>query len=121
MVFICCLEATSGLTPPNGACKSIWEATTLERIRRPSSTTAAAVSSQEVSIPRIRTGGLSNWASLLLEVFGIFCFLCNSVSRRRSGNFYWQDQIHGVICQQFHCAIRACPKTVFKANSHVFI
>src|SRR5262249_55914061 len=32
-----------------------WVETTLDRIRRPSSTTAAAVSSQEVSIARIRT------------------------------------------------------------------
>jgi hypothetical protein len=33
---------------------STWEETTDERIRRPFSTTAAAVSSQDVSMPRIR-------------------------------------------------------------------
>src|SRR4030042_2775214 len=47
----------------------------LERIRRPSSTTAAAVSSQEVSIARIRMGGLSNFASLLVEGLAILGFL----------------------------------------------
>ena len=43
-----CLEATSGTTPPNFECAS-WEETTLERTAPPSST-AAQVSSQEVSI-----------------------------------------------------------------------
>jgi hypothetical protein len=33
---------------------AIWEATTFESWREPRSTTAAAVSSQELSIPRIR-------------------------------------------------------------------
>src|SRR5439155_552424 len=45
-------EANSGTTPPYGAWTSSWEATTLDRIRRPSATTAAAVSSQELSMPR---------------------------------------------------------------------
>src|SRR5215470_3099517 len=44
-------EASSGTTPPYGACTSSCEATMLASTLRPPSTTAAAVSSQEVSIP----------------------------------------------------------------------
>src|SRR4051812_17817538 len=47
------LDATSGTTPPKRACSSSCEATTLERMSPSALTTAAAVSSQEVSIPRI--------------------------------------------------------------------
>src|SRR4029077_12563966 len=50
----CSREANSGTTPPYFRCTSICDATTLDRISRPSATTAAAVSSQEDSIPRIR-------------------------------------------------------------------
>ncbi len=39
--------------PPNLRCTSIWDATTEESISRPWRTTAAAVSSQLVSMPRI--------------------------------------------------------------------
>lgn len=46
-------RATSGKTPPKRRCSSICVATTLETIVRPSTTTAAAVSSQLVSIARI--------------------------------------------------------------------
>src|SRR5262245_58149932 len=49
--------ATSGTTPWKGAWRATCDSTTEERIRVPSSTTAAAVSSQEDSIPRIRTKG----------------------------------------------------------------
>ena len=49
----CSRAATSGTTPPVLRCKSIWDAIIFERTIRPSSTTAAAVSSQDVSIPRI--------------------------------------------------------------------
>ena len=50
------LEAISGYTPPNLACKSIWLATTLLKISRlflSPFIIAAAVSSQLVSIPSI--------------------------------------------------------------------
>src|SRR5512138_702958 len=46
-------EAISGTTPPNGRWRSSWEKTTEESTSRPSLTTAAAVSSQEVSIPSV--------------------------------------------------------------------
>src|SRR5207302_1137219 len=47
----CRREASSGTTPPYGAWMASCEATTLERIRRPPASTAAAVSSHELSIP----------------------------------------------------------------------
>ena len=46
-------DAISGTTPPYSACSSICEAITPESTRRPSATTAAAVSSQEDSTARI--------------------------------------------------------------------
>src|SRR5579884_4215084 len=54
MLRKCSREASSGTTPPYLRCTLTWEATTLDRISLPSATTAAAVSSQEDSIPRIR-------------------------------------------------------------------
>src|SRR5215203_2443237 len=51
----CSRDASSGTTPPYGRCKSICEAITDERISLPSRTTEAAVSSQDVSIPRMIT------------------------------------------------------------------
>src|SRR6516162_856023 len=55
--------AISGTTPPKAACSPIWEKTTFDRMRPcPSaflSTTAAAVSSQVVSMPRTIIGVLS--------------------------------------------------------------
>jgi len=53
MDLICWRAATSGIMPPVLVCRSEEEATTLERIFVPFLTTAAAVSSQLVSIPRI--------------------------------------------------------------------
>jgi hypothetical protein len=53
MLLIWCLAAFSGIMPPVSACISAELATTFERIFVPFSTTAAAVSSQLVSIPNI--------------------------------------------------------------------
>jgi hypothetical protein len=55
----CSRLANSGTTPPNRACVAICEATTEDSVRAPRSTTAAAVSSHELSIPRIRPLGLT--------------------------------------------------------------
>src|SRR5206468_3836308 len=52
IVATCWRDATSGTTPPYTAWTLICDATTSERTQRPSSTTDAAVSSQEVSMPR---------------------------------------------------------------------
>src|SRR4029453_12467254 len=48
-----CRDATSGTTPPYGACNSAWDETTLARTPPSRVTRAAAVSSHDVSIPRI--------------------------------------------------------------------
>ena len=50
---ICFLEASSGTTPPYGWCTVIWDDTTEDNTSVPSTTTDAAVSSQDVSMPRI--------------------------------------------------------------------
>ena len=49
----CARLAISGTTPPKRACRSTWLDTIDERTRRPSSTTAAAVSSHDVSSARM--------------------------------------------------------------------
>src|SRR5260370_41965063 len=54
MARSCSLDARPGTTPAYLPCVESWEATTEESTRSPSSTTAAAVSSQEDSIPRMR-------------------------------------------------------------------
>src|SRR5690242_6786263 len=51
--------ASSGTTPPQRRWMSTWVETTSESTRRPSSTRAAAVSSQEVSIPSTSKSNLS--------------------------------------------------------------
>jgi hypothetical protein len=53
MALRCSRDANSGTTPPYGKCVAICENTTLERICSPERTTEAAVSSQELSIPRM--------------------------------------------------------------------
>src|SRR5512132_3556076 len=63
------LEATSGTTPPNLACRSVWLATKLARTIAPSSMTATAVSSHEVSMPRTLTGARSR-ANAVWELLG---------------------------------------------------
>ena len=50
---MCRREAISGTTPPYSACVAICVSTTLDKIFRPSSMTAAAVSSHEDSIASI--------------------------------------------------------------------
>src|ERR1035438_4317175 len=62
----CSREANSGTTPPYLPWVDICEATTDESTRSPSSTTAAAVSSQDDSMPRMRIG-ISFYGSLLFE------------------------------------------------------
>src|SRR5215470_17687287 len=52
----CSREASSGTTPPYFSCVAICEAMTFEWTLTPSSMTAAAVSSHELSIPRISIG-----------------------------------------------------------------
>src|SRR3970282_1577299 len=88
-------EAASGKTPPYWACSSLCEATMLERMKRPFSTTEAAVSSQEVSMPRMRVSSLKPRSRL--------------ASRPR----HLEHQIGGEGCQQLEAAVRAGPDRVF--------
>ena len=62
MFSICARLAISGTTPRYLACSSAWLATALERTSNPSATTAAAVSSQVLSMPRMRViAGVLSW------------------------------------------------------------
>ena len=60
--------ASSGTTPPNAACRSIWLATTDERTARSSSTTAAAVSSHDVSMASRQPGVTAPRASVARDL-----------------------------------------------------
>src|SRR5690606_7693780 len=82
---MCLREATSGKTPPYWACKSVWLAMMLLRIVRPFSTTAAAVSSQEVSIARIR-----------VNVSDIFSTLCTGQQSGQQRLFLVREDGAGV-------------------------
>src|SRR5450759_4879005 len=72
---MCWREATSGKTPPYLACRSIWDATTLEIRQRPSTMIAAAVSSQEDSIPNTRADGKVDAVlfSIIAPKYNAFC------------------------------------------------
>jgi len=70
---ICFLDAISGTTPPYTVCSAIWEYITLDNTSLPFLTTAAAVSSQELSIARIVTSFSICISSLI--IIGIICQL----------------------------------------------
>jgi hypothetical protein len=53
MLVRCSLDDISGIIPPYLSCMNDWEEIMLDRILTPLSTTAAVVSSQEVSMPKI--------------------------------------------------------------------
>src|SRR5687768_12274960 len=59
--------AISGTTPPKRACRSTWLDTTEERMSRPPVTTAAAVSSHEVSMPRIVVPGSTSKSNTVMR------------------------------------------------------
>src|SRR3989338_7619783 len=58
MHLTCSRAACSGMIPPYFSCREADEETILDRISRPSRTTAAAVSSQEDSMAKIVTDAL---------------------------------------------------------------
>src|SRR5437899_2250929 len=62
--------AISGTTPPKRAWRSPWLATTDDRRLAPSSTTPTAVSSHDVSIPRMFTASISQGLVLHLGAAG---------------------------------------------------
>src|SRR6266446_3523895 len=84
----CSREASSGTTPPYFRWMSICDATTLDRISRPSATTAAAVSSHEDSIPRMRMLIEFQFFSLQFQVLQIFAEVATKL-------FILQCNFHG--------------------------
>src|SRR2546429_3412952 len=64
----CSREASSGTTPPYLRCTSSCDATILDRISRPSTTTAAAVSSQEDSRSEEHTSELQSRLHLVCRL-----------------------------------------------------
>ena len=68
MASTCMREAISGTTPPYSACTSIWDAMALARSIRPFSTTAMAVSSQELSTARMMAAPLARSASAFSRI-----------------------------------------------------
>src|SRR5262245_38398255 len=69
----CSREASSGTTPPYFLCVAICEAMTFERTLTPSSMTAAAVSSHELSIPRISIGPHHDICHISYEIWHMSC------------------------------------------------
>src|SRR5687768_14528558 len=76
MLNTCWRDATSGKTPPYRAWMSICEATVDDRSARPFSRIAQAVSSQDVSIARMRAG----FNSLILLLTSHFLLILFSIS-----------------------------------------
>src|SRR3990172_8928467 len=116
---MCCREAASGKTPPYWACSALWEATILERIKRPFSTTAAAVSSQEVSMPNMRVSseGMFDYlapdhrkqVSLCDRIHKHFHFQC-------LGSRNLEHQVFRVLGQRLEPAVRPGPDGVLDPN-----
>src|SRR6185437_13365874 len=86
----CSRLASSGTTPPYRACVAICEATTDESVRAPRSTTAAAVSSHELSMPRIRPGDITSSLPVL------------------ASQHWWRTRIESMpaLSRQFEAALR---------------
>jgi len=82
MFLMWSLEASSGTTPPYSACISC-EYTTLERISFPSLTTAAAVSSQEVSIPSITIFVKGATETILTAITQCYLYFIKHINRTR--------------------------------------
>src|SRR5262245_12923484 len=91
MTSMCMREATSGNTPPYCACLAACEATTLDRMKRPSATTAAAVSSQEVSIARMR--GMIKKGRSKKEGVGYNDLVVRELSQSSDLYFFCKDEI----------------------------
>src|SRR5579864_2704696 len=115
----CSREASSGTTPPYLRCTSICDATMLDRISRPSATTAAAVSSQEDSIPNMRVlmWSLQRTAfgrpSLQLQTLQILAKVTAKFLVLQS-DFYGRFQKpQFVACIVRNTIINVCPQTVF--------
>src|SRR4051794_27371950 len=94
----CARAAISGTTPPNAACSSVCDRTISDRIRPdPSlwrSTTAAAVSSQVVSMPSTRIGLSLPNVNPCGIVQAAFAYP-GIIARPRSAIVSWADAVRG--------------------------
>src|SRR6266849_2871098 len=92
---------------------SICEATTLDRISRPSATTAAAVSSQEDSIPRIRVLIGFPSSSLPLQILQVFAEVAAKLQILQS-DFHRRLQKSQFVARIVrNSVVNVCPQTVF--------
>src|SRR6476469_5957668 len=105
----CSRDASSGTTPPYGWCVAICDDTTFESTRSPLPTTAAAVSSHELSIPRMY---LSDIYLILLDL---------AVHRRERKGRKEITIRHGSSAALFTlcCGIAVYAKIVFKQRSRI--
>src|SRR5438067_6544748 len=114
----CSREASSGTTPPYGWCVVNCEKTTLEAVCSPERTTAAAVSSQELSMPRMYTSGM---ATINVSGFGMNTAAVEIVRtlRQRSHQAYLvggcvRDLLLGREPADYDVATDATPTEVMK-------
>src|SRR5713226_3381331 len=90
---------------------SICEATTLDKISRPSATTAAAVSSHEDSIPRIRV--LIELPSLQFQILQVFPEVAAKL-RILQGDFHGRFQKSQLVARIVgNTVVNVRPQTVF--------
>ena len=87
--------AISGTTPPNVACSSICELTTLDRTSLPPITSAAAVSSQLVSMPSTSVSGPTLVIDVDVQPVDLLIgHRRRSSSRRRRTSAVWMSWHH---------------------------
>src|SRR6267378_7783065 len=92
---------------------SICEATTLDKISRPSATTAAAVSSHEDSIPRMRVLIEFPFCSLQFQILQVFAEVAAKL-RILQGDFHRRFQeSEFVACIVGNTFVNVRPQTIF--------
>src|ERR1700746_1834097 len=92
---------------------SICEATTLDKISRPSATTAAAVSSQEDSIPRMRVLIELPFCPLQFQILQVFAEVIAEVSILQ-GDFHRRFQKSELVARIVrNSVVNVRPQTVF--------
>src|SRR5258708_37048501 len=92
---------------------SICEATTQDKISRPSVTTAAAVSSQEDSIPRIRVLIGFPSSSLQLQILQVFAEVAAKLQILQRDFHRRLQKSQFVTCIIGNALVNVCPQTIF--------
>src|SRR5574341_731087 len=117
---MCMREATSANTPPYCACLAACEAMTFDKMVVPSATTAAAVSSQEVSIPRMR--GMLDVGGQRSEVGGQMAPPTSDLLPPTSDFFDLQHKILVIMRQRLELQrLRVEPDGVFDADAEALL